>query len=56
MEFKPLKLKCPNCGAPIKLSPKLSLYKCDYCKGEFYLSIDLGTKIEEIDKNKIISL
>ena len=32
---KVLDNKCPRCQAPIKFNPKLGLFKCEYCEGEF---------------------
>lgn len=32
---KVLDNKCPRCQAPIEFNPKLGLFKCEYCDGEF---------------------
>ena len=32
---KVLDNQCPSCKAPIVFNPKLGLFKCDYCGGEF---------------------
>ena len=54
---KVLDNQCPSCKAPIVFNPKLGLFKCDYCGGEFTADqvrdMEKAEKVlqEEIKKN-----
>ena len=42
---KVLDNQCPSCKAPIVFNPKLGLFKCDYCGGEF-----TADQVRDMDK------
>ncbi len=48
---KVLDNKCPGCGAPIHFKPKLGIFKCDYCEGEY--TAEQLKDMEKINKEEV---
>ncbi len=46
--------KCPQCGAPIEIPPKVSSTKCGYCGASIIIPKELRTKIEATERKKTV--
>jgi len=45
--------KCPQCGAPIEIPPRVSSTKCGYCGASIIIPKELRTKIEATERKKV---